>query len=228
MSISNKKAYVYKMNLVPANILGLVVFVLLCLVTYFIVGPFELSISMGWFFLILILYLFLHELLHGIGFSLDGAKRESITYGICLEKGILYCMANQIITRRNILVSLQMPFMVIGVITYLVGIIFHFPVLILLSIFNLMGASMDLVMFFYIIRLPQDVCYSESGKPDEFVLISKDDLTLKKSLFMHIVESKDFHEEDFEFKNLKKFTISKFSIIFFIIFSLLCIINMFL
>ena len=34
--------------------------------------------------------------------------------------------------KKNILISLQMPFMVIGVVTYILGIVFNFPLLVIL------------------------------------------------------------------------------------------------
>ncbi len=119
-------------------------------------------------------------------------------------------MAYQELTKKNILISLQMPFMVIGVITYIIGYFFHIPVLVWLSIVNLIGASMDLMMFMYIMRI-KDVIYSESGEPDEFVLISSEDLTKKKSIYFKIVDTKEYKKSDYQFKDIKKISISKTS-----------------
>ena len=76
---------------------------------------------------------------------------------------------------------------------------------------------MDLMMFLYILKLPKDVIYSESGKNDEFVLISKEDLSKKKNMFFKVVSVKEYKKEDYVFKNFKRFEISKFSIVFFLI-----------
>ena len=221
MSTTNKKTYVYKMNLLTANILCILILILAGVVAiYFKVNIFQFN---NWFivFLLMILYLMFHELLHGIGYFLGGTKRKYITYGIELEKGIFYAMAYSKLTKKNILISLQMPFMVIGVITYVVGIIFNIPLLVFLSIVNLSGAAMDLAMFIYFLRLPKDFTYSESGNPDEFVIISSEDLTKKKSIFLKLVEVKDYKEKDFEFKNLKKIKVTKASIILLVLFLLL-------
>ena len=117
-----------------------------------------------------------------------------------------------------------MPFMVIGVITYVISIIFNIPLLALLSIINISGASMDLAMFFYICRL-KDVTYSESGEPDEFVLISSEDLTKKKSLFLKVVNVKDYKKSDYEFPKNNKIDITKTSIVILILFLLLGVIS---
>ena len=69
--------------------------------------------------------------------------------------------------------------------------------------------------------LPKDFTYSESGNPDEFVIISSEDLTKKKSIFLKLVEVKDYKEKDFEFKNLKKIKVTKASIILLVLFLLL-------
>ena len=220
MSTTSKKAYVYKMKLGPANVLCLGIIVILYIFTIIV---FHTNISFNnplILFILIILYLMLHEFLHGVGYFIGGVKRRNIQYGIKLEKGIFYAMAYQELTKKNILISLQMPFMVIGVITYIVGIIFNIPLLVLLSIINISGASMDLAMFFYISRL-KNVTYSESGEPDEFVLISNEDLTKNKSIFLKIVKVKDYKKEDYIFNVDKKIDITKTSIIIMIAFILL-------
>ena len=215
-----KKAYVYKMNLVPANLLGLVVFILLLVLTNVLkvnILPVFDKIPFIWILVLLMLYMILHEVLHGIGYRITGTKTNKIKYGIELEKGILYTLVLEEVPKKNILVSLQMPFVIIGIITLLSGYILNIPLLVLLSIFNLMGASMDLVMFIYISRI-KDVHYAETKASDEFILISKEDLTKRKSLFFKIIEVNNYKKEDYIVKSDKKITISKASIIFTIIY----------
>ncbi|MBR2711816.1 MAG: DUF3267 domain-containing protein [Bacilli bacterium] len=215
-----KKAYVYKMNLVPANLLGLVVFILLLVLTNVLnvnILPVFDKIPFIWILVLLMIYMILHEILHGIGYRITGTKTNKIKYGIELEKGILYTLVLEEVPKKNILVSLQMPFVIIGIITLLLGYILNIPLLVLLSIFNLMGASMDLVMFIYISRI-KDVYYAETKASDEFILISKEDLTKRKSLFFKIIEVNNYKKEDYIVKSDKKITISKASIIFTIIY----------
>ena len=230
MSTTSKKAYVYKMKLGPANVLCILIF-LLCYIPTIILRS-DLSygnIKLDFFIVLLclILYLGFHEVLHGIGYLVGGCKSKNIQYGVCLEKGIFYAMAYQELTKKNILISLQMPFMVIGVITYIISYIFGIPLLMFLSIVNLSGASMDLAMFIYISRL-KNVTYSESGQPDEFVLISDNDLTKKKSIFLKVVDVKDYKKEDYVFPKRKKIVISKASFIILLVLLGLGIVNMFL
>lgn len=225
MNSINKKTYVYKMNLLPANILCILMFIgCVILAVLLKVNVFEFN---NWFllFLFIILYLMLHEFLHGVGYFIGGTKRKNIAYGIELEKGIFYAMAYQKLTKKNILISLQMPFTVIGVITFIIGVIFNIPVLVALSIINLSGAAMDLAMFIFFLRLPKDFTYSESGNPDEFVIISSEDLSKKKSIFLKLIEVKKYKDKDFEFKDIKKFKITRVSIVLIVLFLLLGIVS---
>lgn len=223
------KSYTYKMKMLPANILAITIFIILIIVCNITgISPFNSETYTLPVIGLIFIYFFLHELMHGLGYVLGGAKKENIKYGIALEKGIFYAMCNQEITKENILLSLQMPFTVLGVITLIIGLIFKLPILTLLSICNISGASMDLVMFFYILRM-KNVKYSESGNCDEFVLISKEDLEKKKSIFFKIVNVKKYNEKDFIFdKNVKKIKISKKSVIITIIFFIICLLSIFL
>ena len=219
------KSYVYKFNLLNANIFSLVIFAVMLIITFLLGFEFrseDLTIS---FYVIAILYFILHEILHGLGYILGGASPKNIYYGIAFEKGILYTLARQEVKKSCILTSLQMPFTVIGVITYILGIIINNHMLVLLSIANLTGASMDMVMFMFIARI-KEVRYSETDANDEFVLITKEDLKKKKSLFFNLKEVKDYKKEDFIFKKAKRIVISKTSWVFLIIMMILLIVSL--
>ena len=206
-----EKSYVYKFNLVAANIFSILILLIIGFITVLIKG-YIYNGTIQFMLTSMILYFMLHEVLHGIGYILGGAKPKSIYFGVALEKGILYCLCREEVKKKCILTSLQMPFTVIGVITYIIAILINNDLLLLLSIANLVGASMDLVMFFYILGI-KNVRYSETDANDEFVLISKEDLTKKKSPFFKIKEVKDYNKKDFEFKKMKRVTISKFSLV---------------
>ena len=220
-----KKAYIYKMRLVPANILAIIIFIVLMLVTslVFDIGytSFEIQLSA----ILMIVWFILHELLHGLGFYLGGVKRKNIKYGVALEKGILYTLGLQEVTKKGILTSLQMPFTVIGLLTYVIGIVFNIPILVLLSIINFTGASMDIMMFIYLAKL-KNITYSETGNPDEFVLISNEDLTKRKSIFLKVIETKKYNKEDYKFKIDNRVEISKSSISACIVYILVMVILM--
>ena len=216
------KEYIYKFKLVSANVLSMFVLVILCILTIMIRN--EITFGLDFFLVTVILYCFLHELLHGFGYMITGAKPKNIYFGIALEKGIFYCLCRQEVKKKCILTSLQMPFTVIGVITYIIGILIRNDLLIILSIFNLVGASMDIAMFLYIMRI-KNVRYSETEANDEFVLISDEDLTKRKSLFFEIKEVKPYNKKDFEFKRMKRVEISKLSYVILLILIVLDVIS---
>ena len=208
-----EKEYIYKFKMIPANILSIVIFLVVGELTYFLIDGISFKFdSFGILLLAMVLYFAFHEVLHGLGYLLGGCKAKNIYFGVALEKGILYCLARQEVKKGNILLSLQMPFTVIGVITYIIGIIIKDYMLIFLSITNIAGASMDIVMFLYILKC-KSVRYSETEANDEFVLISKEDLSKRKSLFFRLKETKDYNKEDFKFKKMKRVEISKQSLL---------------
>jgi len=205
------KEYIYKFKLLQANIFSLVILAIFGVITFLINPELFKDFGTGLFLLLVLLYFMLHEVLHGIGYILGGAHPKNIYFGIALEKGILYCLCREEIKKKAILTSLQMPFTVIGLITYVIGLLTNNSMLTILSICNLTGASMDLVMFFYIMRI-KGVRYSETDKNDEFVLITKENLSKKKSLFFDLVKTKEYDKKDFVFPKKKRIEISKQSI----------------
>ena len=88
----------------------------------------------------LFIWIILHELIHGVMYYINGAKWKNIVFGVELEKGIFCCLCNEEITRKNILVSSISPCFLIGIVTYILGIIFHNMFLIIFSIMQ--GLSM--------------------------------------------------------------------------------------
>ena len=216
-----KKYYLFEMKGAFLQILSIVILVIMGLLTFLIYKPINISdIDFIIIFLLMIPYLIFHEILHSISYVLNGAKFKNVTYGVHLEKGVLCCLCKQNISKRNILISLITPFVVIGVITYIIGLITSNFVLIILSVINIAGCSGDLVMFFDFLRL-KDFEYSEYDNPMAFGIYSKKDLSNKKMLGLKYIETKD----KLEIKDLKKITISKFSIIVLIMYFVLGIIN---
>ena len=217
-----KKYYVFKMNGLILNILSFILLIIMLIITGLIKN--SVVITHNEFvlaFVFMIPYLLLHEVLHSLSYVINGADFKNVTYGIHLDKGVLCCLCKQNITKRNILISLISPFIIIGVITYMLGILFNNNILIFLSIINISGCSGDLIMFYDLMRL-KDFDYSEYDDPISFGIYTTNDLCNKKLLGLDYVECVD----KLKITNLKKFNISKISIIILIIFMLVMIINL--
>ncbi len=205
------------MNGVILQVISIIILIVMLILTaYLSDGIFMTNKDLELIFLLIIPYLILHELLHSIAYVINGADFKNITYGAHIEKGILCCLCKQNVSKRNILISLLFPFIIIGVITYIIGILINSTVLIWLSILNISGCSADLIMFFELLKL-KDFEYSEYDNPVAFGLYTSKNLS-KTKLFglKYIGETKALEKN-----NMKKISISKFSIITFIIFIIL-------
>ena len=137
-----EKKYIYEMKSLPLNIISIIIFIILVVITYllYIILNYKFSINSLDYqitFILLMPYFIFHEILHSIGYVINGAKFKNITYGMHLEKGILCCSCKQTIKKRTILWSLIYPLLFIGIITYIIGIIFNNRILIFLSIANI-------------------------------------------------------------------------------------------
>ncbi len=219
--MTNKKYYLYEMNLTILNVISGILMAALVLVTFLLVdfGSLIGKSSFDITFLLLIPYLILHEFLHSISYVIHGASFKNITYGAHLEKGILCCLCKQNVTRKNILISLLYPFFWIGVVTYIIGIATNNAVFIMLSIFNISGCAGDLIMFLAFLKL-RDFEYSEYDNPTAFGLYSSNDLSNTKLFGLKYIGC----QEELEKKDLKKISISKESIIGFFLFIIFVIV----
>ena len=139
------------------------------------------------------------------------------------EKGILCCLCKQNIKKKTILYSLMYPFFFIGILTLIIGIISNNATLIILSLFNISGCTGDLIMFYHLLKL-KDYEFSEYNDPIAFGLYTDKDLSNIKMLGLDYVEKCENLKRD----DLRKIVINKKSIIIFIIYYLICILNIFI
>ena len=217
--------YTYKLNLFLLNILDFALLILLFVLTYFLTGNLDvLDIKMSWI-IILIFWLMLHEIFHGIGFIILGkVKVKNVIFGAELEKGIFYCMCKEKISKLNILISLVFPLFFIGIFTYIIGLITNNNLLLFLSIFNIAGAIGDIVMTFDILRMPKDIKYLDLDDSTSFTILSKSDLKNKKYLGL-ILDDSGVYTSSLKPKDYKRLKISKTSIIILAILILLIIVT---
>lgn len=175
-------------------------------------------------FILIILYLMLHELLHSIGYYLYGAKYKNIIYGIELEKGIFYCLCKQNVNKKNIMNSLMFPLFYIGIITYILSFIFNSHYLLILSLFNISGCVGDIFTFLFISKLDKDIEFSEFDDTTSFGIYSNKDLSKGKYLGIKYIETK----EELNRNDFKKIKVSKISYIILILMLFFSILTLFL
>jgi len=221
-----KNYYMFKMNINLLNVFSIFLMIISVFIFYLIYGNNSITVfnnNFGIIIILLIPYLFLHEILHSVAYVIHGAKFKNITYGIHLEKGILCCLCKQNIKKKTILYSLMYPFFFIGILTLIIGIIINNATLIILSLFNISGCTGDLIMFYHLSKL-KDYEFSEYNDPIAFGIYTDKDLSNKKMLGLDYVEKCENLKRD----DLRKIVISKKSIIIFIIYYLICILNIFI
>lgn len=160
-------------------------------------------------FVLMWIWMFLHELIHGCMYVIGGADYKNIKYGIVLEKGILYCKCGQYVSKNAILLSIISPFVLIGVVTLIIGFMITSPVLILLSIINIMGACADVLLFFsFFLFRNKDLEFKEIKDSSTFLVKTSEDLTKKKFISVKLVEVLD---EDYVEEEDKLITVTKVS-----------------
>ena len=225
------KKYLFEYNLLFVNLLSFFILLVVMLLTYFIeinipggfledVGifliknsgesGFDIKAIAALFIAIIFMFLWLglHELIHGLFYRLGGAKKEDITYGVALEKGILFCKCSNYVNKKTIIMSLLAPFVLIGVVTYILGFVFNLEFLVFLSILNICGAAGDLAIFFFFIGRDKDLKFKELGDSTTFCLETTEDLVGKNFIAVKlkkvIATEKELKEE-----KSKKITVSK-------------------
>lgn len=207
------KYYKYSLNMKVLNIFSICLFIPF----YIIILGLGYNEFINFNTLVLyFLWMFLHEFLHGVGFSLSPSiDYKKIVYGANLEKGIFYCMCKDLISKKNIMISLMFPFFFIGVVTLVIGFIFNVPILIILSLFNIAGCAGDIAMFLSFLRLPS-FSYIDLDDCTGYVLVSEYDLSNYRLFGMNLVESGKYNDS-MRTKDFRKFTISKLSYVVFLI-----------
>ena len=208
-----KKYYIFEMNMKVLNIFVFVILFIVLGITYLLIDcDLVLEIDYIVLFLFYIPWMLLHEILHSIAYVLHGAKFKNITYGANLEKGILCCLCKQNISKKNILISLICPLIFIGILTYIIGIVFDLKVLLALSILNICGCAGDIAMFFALSRI-KNFEFSEYDNPLGFGLYTSEDLSKRKMFGLKFIKT----ETELKKEDYKKIRISKTSIVFFLI-----------
>ena len=217
------KYYRYSMNMKKLNIFCIIIMIF----AFLVIGYMSLFSYLDFKCLILYFFwMFLHEFIHGIGFNISGVKHKNIVYGANLEKGIFYCMCKEEISKKGIMISLFFPFIFIGVVTLVIGLVIYNPILIILSLLNIAGCAGDIAMIISFIKLPQ-FSYLDLDDCTGFVLVSKNDLSKYKLFGMDLIESDDYSKLG-KASDFKKFTISKLSWIVFGVLILALLVSFFM
>lgn len=220
------KYYTYTLNTWVLNVIALLILFVFVIINYvfFDMNILDIKISD---LVIMTLWLILHEVIHAIGFLLSfDVKSSNVVFGMFLEKGIFYCMCKQEISKKSILFSLLLPLITIGIITLIVGYIISSPLLVLLSIINISGCAGDIMMWFFMMRLPNDVRYLDLDDPTSFTMISDKDLSDVKVLGIELKDSGIYDSTKMYARDKSRIKISNLSWAFLIVLCVFYIIDL--
>lgn len=175
---------------------------------------------------IMFIVFIIHELLHGLGFRLCGkASTNNIVYGVDLGKGVLYCACKEEINKIGIIGALLAPIIFLTIIPFIIGFIFNLDILIFIAIINLFGASFDILATIDILRLPNNIRYKDLDDTLGFIIISDKNLNKQKYFGLKIIKQGNYDSSKIKATRYDKFTISKASIVIFIVIIILLIIS---
>ena len=233
MEINMKKEekinyYTYKLNMTTLNILAILLFIIIGIFVLILEhkDPYISHVRTSTLFILMFIWLIIHELLHGLGFSLfKCVKKENITFGMFLEKGVFYCMCKQNIPKGVILTSLLFPVTIIGVITLIIGMILNHYELVFLSILNIVSSIGDIVMTIYFLKAPNDIIYLDLDDCTSFTVISSKPLENIKVPGIILFKTGKYDKNKMVAKDKRKLVISKASYILILIILILIIIN---
>ena len=225
--MSKERYYTYKLDMVLLNILAIILFVIVCFFVLLIEHNDSYVITSDInLFIYMVLWLMLHEVLHGIGFGIfKNVSISNITFGMALEKGVFYCMCKQAIDKKVILTSLLFPVTIIGLITLIIGMIVNSYVLVLLSILNFTGSIGDIVMIIYFLKVGR-VRYLDLDDCTSFTVLSREDLTNVGCLGIKLVNSGIYDDSKIYPRDKKKLTITNLSYILLVVILIIFIIDL--
>lgn len=210
------------MDTLILNIFSIGIFAIFLFIAFFLKDFFSFNEKSFYISSALMLpYFILHEIIHSLSYVVNGADFKNITYGCHLEKSILCCLCKQNITKKNILISLLAPLIIIGILTLAISLIFKAEILFCLSILNIAGCSGDIIMFYHLNKI-KNFEFSEYDNPIAFGLYGNKDLENKKMFGLKYLGS----QEKLERNDFKKIDIDVKNIVFLILFVLFSVLFM--
>ncbi len=111
----------------------------------------------GVFFMVIFIGIFLHELLHGIGWGLftkNGFK--SIKFGFSFKILSPYSHCEEVLDYWKFIFGVTLPAIILGILPIVLSFLFVKSNLLIYGIIFLFGAGGDLVVFFNILKYPSE------------------------------------------------------------------------
>lgn len=225
MARKTKKYYRFDLNAKTLNILASILYIIFFI---WLFNRYDFSIDFI-ILLIFIIYLSIHEICHGLGFSLFAKNKKNIKYGVVAEKGIFYALCQEEINRTGILISLMFPILILTVIPLIINIFINNPTILFLAMSNLIGAIGDIFLIILVLKLPKDITYIDFDNNIGAYFICDKDISKVKSFGLKCEDCGNYDKSLID-KSIPFIYISspskKFFVFFFILLIVLLIIYM--
>lgn len=142
-----------KINIVTANIVACVIMIATAVIGVVSMGKVIDLYFPLWFFLLILLSVVVHELLHGIAWSIFCTKKwKSIQFGIMWKMITPYCSCLEPLSWIPYLIGGLTPCLILGIIPYIFAIIWGNTFVLWFAVFNIAAASGDLMVAYHICK----------------------------------------------------------------------------
>lgn len=118
------------------------------------------------FFVMYILAIVLHELIHGLFFALFAKGGfKSVMFGVIWQFLTPYCHCKEAVTAIHYRITLLMPTLILGFIPLMLGLIFNSLMLVLLGCMMILGGTGDFALWWTVRKLPKNtIIYDHPSK----------------------------------------------------------------
>lgn len=114
--------------------------------------------------ILIIAFIFIHELLHGITWRKFCKDRKSISYGVMWKELTPYCCCSEPLSFKGYILGGLMPFLVIGIGMFIIALMLGNNMIFILSMFNILGASGDLTIALMLLKCRKSVIIDHPTK----------------------------------------------------------------
>lgn len=95
------------------------------------------------FLLAMIVSIFVHEILHGIGWGIFCRSKKSISFGVMWKQLTPYCTCAEPLTYTKYLIGSLIPFFILGIVMFMIALFTESTVCLYLSLINILSAGGD-------------------------------------------------------------------------------------
>ena len=168
MEIENKKTIEYTMGFGEANLYALLLaipIIAIILIPFILIWDYETlktgaDVVMDYFFLIVIVGIIIHELLHGFTWGYFAPNRmKSIKFGIKMLTP--YCHCKEPLKVKHYRIGGAMPLFILGIVPSIIGLIIGHGGFLAFGIFFTIAAGGDIIALFMLRKLDNEIYISD-------------------------------------------------------------------